>query len=46
VSVVGLGAAAAMVRHRVTSGLVDELVEAADRRVLSRTIARYGAVHH
>jgi len=45
---IGLGATAAMAGHRVkyvlAAKLVDELVEAADERVLSKTIARYGRV--
>ena len=45
---IGLGAAAAMAGHRVkyvlAAKLVNELVEAADERVLSKTIARYGRV--
>ena len=45
---IGLGAAAAMAGHRVTyvlaAKLVNELVEAADERQLSKTIARYGRV--
>lgn len=45
---IGLGTAAAEAGHRVryvsTAGLVNELVEAADDRQLSRTIARYGRV--
>ena len=45
---IGLGAAAAMAGHRVryvlAAKLVNELVEAADDRELSRTIARYGRV--
>ena len=43
---IGLGAAAAMAGHRVkyvlAAKLVNELVEAADERQLSKTIARYG----
>ncbi len=43
---IGLGAAAAMTGHRVkyvlAAKIVNELVEAADERVLSKTIARYG----
>jgi DNA replication protein DnaC len=45
---IGLGTAAAEAGHRVryvtTAALVNELVEAADERSLSRTIARYGRV--
>ena len=45
---IALGAAAAMARHRVryvlAPKLVNELVEAADERVLSKTITRYGRV--
>jgi DNA replication protein DnaC len=45
---IGLGAAAARSGHRVryvlAAKLVNELVEAADERQLSRTIARYGRV--
>ena len=45
---IGLGTAAAEAGHRVryvtTAALVNELVEAADERMLSRTIARYGRV--
>jgi len=45
---IGLGAAAAMAGHRVkyvlAAKLVNELIEAADERVLSKTIARYGRV--
>jgi len=45
---IGLGAAAAMAGHRVkyvlAAKLVNELVEAADERQLSKTIARYGRV--
>jgi DNA replication protein DnaC len=45
---IGLGTAAAEAGHRVrytlASKLVNELVEAADDRQLSRTIARYGRV--
>lgn len=45
---IGLGAAAAMAGRRVkyvlAAKLVDELVEAADERQLSKTIARYGRV--
>jgi DNA replication protein DnaC len=45
---IGLGTAAAEAGHRVryvlASRLVNELVEAADDRQLSRTIARYGRV--
>ena len=45
---IGLGAAAAVAGHRVkyvlAARLVNELVEAADDRQLSRTIARYGRV--
>ncbi len=45
---IGLGAAVAMAGHRVkyvlAVKLVNELVEAADERVLSKTIARYGRV--
>ena len=45
---IGLGTAAAEAGHRVrytlASKLVNELVEAADERQLSRTIARYGRV--
>ncbi|MDP9460813.1 MAG: IS21-like element helper ATPase IstB [Actinomycetota bacterium] len=45
---IGLGAAAAIAGHRVkyvlAAKLVNELVEAADERQLSKTIARYGRV--
>ncbi len=45
---IGLGTAAAQLGHRVryvlAARLVNELVEAADERQLSRTIARYGRV--
>jgi len=45
---IGLGTAAAQAGHRVryvlAAKLVHELVEAADERQLSRTIARYGGV--
>jgi len=45
---IGLGAPAAMAGHRVkyvlAAKLVNELVEAADERQLSKTIARYGRV--
>ena len=45
---IGLGTAAAQAGHRVryalAAKLVNELVEAADERQLSRTIARYGRV--
>jgi DNA replication protein DnaC len=45
---IGLGAAAAMAGHRVryvlASKLANELVEAADDRQLTKTIARYGRV--
>ena len=45
---IGLGTAAAQQGHRVryvlAAKLVNELVEAADERQLSRTIARYGRV--
>jgi DNA replication protein DnaC len=45
---IGLGTAAAMTGHRVryvlASKLVNELVEAADDRQLTKTIARYGRV--
>lgn len=45
---IGLGAAAAMAGHRVkyvlAAKLVNELVEAADEKVLTKTIARYGRV--
>jgi len=45
---IALGTAAAEAGHRVryvrTAALVNELVEAADERTLSRTIARYGRV--
>jgi DNA replication protein DnaC len=45
---IGLGTAAAQQGHRVryilAAKLVNELVEAADQRQLSRTIARYGRV--
>jgi DNA replication protein DnaC len=45
---IGLGTAAAMAGHRVryvlASKLVNELVEAADDRQLTKTIARYGRV--
>jgi len=45
---IGLGTAAAQAGHKVryvlTAKLVNELVEAADERQLSRTIARYGRV--
>ena len=44
---IGLGTAAAETGHRVrytTAALVNELVEAADDKTLSRTIARYGRV--
>jgi hypothetical protein len=45
---IGLGAAAAMDGHRVkytlAAKLVNELVEAADEKVLAKTIARYGRV--
>lgn len=45
---IGLGSAAAMagfrVRYTLAAKLVNELVEAADDRVLTKTIARYGRV--
>ena len=41
---IGLGAAAAMAGHRVKYVLAAKLVEAADERQLSKTIARYGRV--
>src|SRR5690348_14838920 len=45
---IGLGAAAAMagfrVRYVLAAKLVNELVEAADDKVLNKTIARYGRV--
>lgn len=45
---IGLGMAAAEAGHRVryvsTARLVNELVEAADERVLARTVARYGRI--
>ncbi len=45
---IGLGAAAAMAGHRVkyvlAAKLVNELVEAADDRQLSKTVVRYGRV--
>ena len=45
---IGLGTAAAQAGHKVryilAAKLVNELVEAADERQLSRTIARYGRV--
>ena len=45
---IGLGTAAAQAGHRVryvlATQLVNELIEAADERQLSRTIARYGRV--
>jgi len=45
---IGLGSAAAMagfrVRYILAAQLVNELVEAADERVLTKTIARYGRV--
>jgi len=45
---IGLGTAAALAGHRVryvlAAKLVNELIEAADERQLSRTIARYGRV--
>jgi DNA replication protein DnaC len=45
---IGLGAAAAMAGHRVrytlAAKLVNELVEAADEKQLTKTIARYGRV--
>jgi DNA replication protein DnaC len=45
---IGLGAAAAMAGYRVryilAAKLVDELVEAADEKQLTKTIARYGRV--
>ena len=45
---IGLGAAAAMAGHRVkytlAAELVNELVEAADEKMLAKTIARYGRV--
>jgi DNA replication protein DnaC len=45
---IALGAAAAMAGHRVkyvlAAKLVNELVEAADEKVLNKTIARYGRV--
>ena len=45
---IGLGTAAAQAGHRVryvlAAKLVNELIEAADERQLSRTIARYGRV--
>jgi DNA replication protein DnaC len=45
---IGLGTAAAMegfrVRYVLAAKLVNELVEAADEKVLSKTIARYGRV--
>ncbi|WP_194922160.1 IS21-like element helper ATPase IstB [Catenulispora rubra] len=45
---IGLGSAAAMagfrVRYAPAAKLVNELVEAADEKVLSKTIARYGRV--
>lgn len=44
---IGLGIAAALAGHRVkyvlAGRLVNELVEAADERTLSKTIARYRA---
>jgi DNA replication protein DnaC len=46
VTLIGLGLAACEEGHRVryvtTAQLVNELVEAADERVLSRVVARYG----
>ncbi|MFB6514464.1 IS21-like element helper ATPase IstB [Streptomyces virginiae] len=46
---IGLGTAAAMegrrVRYALAAKLVNELVEAADEKQLSKTIARYGRVH-
>ncbi len=45
---IALGAAAAMAGHRVrytlAAKLVNELVEAADEKILTKTIARYGRV--
>jgi hypothetical protein len=45
---IGLGSAAAMagfrVRHALAAKLVNELVEAADEKLLTKTIARYGRV--
>jgi DNA replication protein DnaC len=45
---IALGAAAAMAGHRVkyvlAAKLVNELVEAADEKILNKTIARYGRV--
>ena len=45
---IGLGTAAAMegfrVRYVLAAKLVNELVEAADEKVLNKTIARYGRV--
>jgi DNA replication protein DnaC len=45
---IGLGSAAAIAGHRVryvlAAKLVNELVEAADEKVLNKTIARYGRV--
>jgi DNA replication protein DnaC len=45
---IGLGAAAAMagfrVRYVLAAKLVNELVEAADEKILNKTIARYGRV--
>jgi DNA replication protein DnaC len=45
---IGLGAAAAMagfrVRYVLAAKLVNELVEAAEDKVLNKTIARYGRV--
>ena len=45
---IGLGTAAAekgyRVKHTLATGLVNELVEAADEKMLAKTIARYGRV--
>ena len=45
---IGLGAAAAeagfRVKYTLATKLVNELVEAADEKVLAKTIARYGRV--
>jgi hypothetical protein len=48
VCVIGLGTAAAMegirVRYVLVAKLVNELVEAADEKILNKTIAQYGRV--
>jgi DNA replication protein DnaC len=46
--VIALGTEAAMAGHRVrytlATNLVSELVEAADEKILTKTLARYGRV--